>query len=109
MDKEKKFYQPPEEMPGGFWDVLQPLATWILRALKDAYQNGYMRARLMLPAHGLPSSTRRSRPRARLLSPCKPLAVTSGHCCFFGPASLMLASDAELLTASSRGALLLVC
>lgn len=41
MDKEKKFYQPPEEMPGGFWDVLQPLATWILRALKDAYQNGY--------------------------------------------------------------------
>lgn len=41
MDKEKKFYQPPEEMPGGFWDVLQPLANWILRALKDAYQNGY--------------------------------------------------------------------
>ena len=41
MDKEKKFYQPPEEMPGGFWDVLQLLATWILRALKDAYQNGY--------------------------------------------------------------------
>ncbi len=41
MDKEKKFYQPPEEMPGGFWDALQPLANWILRALKDAYQNGY--------------------------------------------------------------------
>lgn len=41
MEKEKKFYQPPEEMPGGFWDVLQPLANWILRALKDAYQNGY--------------------------------------------------------------------
>ena len=41
MDKEKKFYQPPEEMPGGFWDVLQPLASWILRALKDAYKNGY--------------------------------------------------------------------
>lgn len=28
-------------MPGGFWDALQPLANWILRALKDAYQNGY--------------------------------------------------------------------
>lgn len=41
MDKEKKFYQPPEEMPGGFWDALQPLANWILRALKDAHQNGY--------------------------------------------------------------------
>ena len=41
MSKKKKFYQPPEEMPGGFWDVLQPLANWILRALKDAYQNGY--------------------------------------------------------------------
>lgn len=41
MDKEKKFYHLPEEMPCGFWDVLQPLANWILRALKDAYQNGY--------------------------------------------------------------------
>ena len=41
MDKGKKFYHLPEEMPGGFWDVLQPLASWILRALKDAYQNGY--------------------------------------------------------------------
>lgn len=41
MDKEKKFYHLPEEMPGGFWDVLQPLANWTLQALKDAYQNGY--------------------------------------------------------------------
>lgn len=40
MDKEK-FYHLPEEMPGGFWDVLQPLAKWILQALKDAYKNGY--------------------------------------------------------------------
>ena len=38
---EKKYYKAPAEMPGGFWDVLQPLAGWILRVLKDAYESGY--------------------------------------------------------------------
>lgn len=37
----KKYFHLPEEIPGGFWDVLQPLAKWILQALKEAYQNGY--------------------------------------------------------------------
>lgn len=38
---EKKYFKAPAELPGGFWETLQPLAKWILQALKDAYESGY--------------------------------------------------------------------
>lgn len=35
------FYRTPDQMPGGFWDILQPLADWVMRQLVDAYDRGY--------------------------------------------------------------------
>ena len=35
------FYTAPDQMPGGFWDILQPLADWVMRQLVAAYDRGY--------------------------------------------------------------------
>lgn len=35
------FYATPDQMPGGFWDILQPLASWVMRQLVAAYDRGY--------------------------------------------------------------------
>lgn len=35
------FYTAPDQMPGGFWDILQPLASWVMRQLVAAYDRGY--------------------------------------------------------------------
>lgn len=35
------FYSSPDQMPGGFWETLQPLAAWLLRQLRAAYDRGY--------------------------------------------------------------------
>lgn len=35
------FYATPAQMPGGFWDILQPLADWVMRQLVAAYDRGY--------------------------------------------------------------------
>lgn len=37
----KPFYNPPAQMPGGFWETLQPLADWLMRQLVAAYDSGY--------------------------------------------------------------------
>lgn len=45
MDKpktpRKPFYNTPDQMPGGFWETLQPLADWLMRQLVAAYDSGY--------------------------------------------------------------------
>lgn len=35
------FYATPSHMPGGFWDILQPLSDWVMRQLVAAYDRGY--------------------------------------------------------------------
>lgn len=37
----KIYYHPPEELPAGLLEALQPVAAWALRAVRDAYQSGY--------------------------------------------------------------------
>lgn len=37
----KIYYHPPEELPAGLLEALQPVAAWALRAVQDAYQTGY--------------------------------------------------------------------
>lgn len=37
----KIYYHPPEELPAGLCEALQPVAAWALRAVRDAYQSGY--------------------------------------------------------------------
>lgn len=33
--------QEPQELPGGFWESIKPLAEWILENLKISWRNGY--------------------------------------------------------------------
>lgn len=35
------FYNSTAQMPGGFWETLQPLADWLMRQLVAAYDSGY--------------------------------------------------------------------
>lgn len=37
----KPFYSAPAQLPGGFWEALQPLAGWLLRQLRAEYDRGY--------------------------------------------------------------------
>lgn len=36
----------PDHLPGGLWDALEPLAQWILSALRNAYSDGYLSGRV---------------------------------------------------------------
>lgn len=37
----KSFYSAPDQLPGGFLDLLQPIAAWLLLQLRAAYDRGY--------------------------------------------------------------------
>lgn len=37
----QKFYHEPEELPGGFFEALQPLANWALACMREIYRLGY--------------------------------------------------------------------
>lgn len=37
----QKFYHEPEELPGGFFEALQPLANWALAGMREIYRLGY--------------------------------------------------------------------
>lgn len=36
-----KHYREPDTLPGGWWETLQPLASWIQSKLCAAYNAGY--------------------------------------------------------------------
>lgn len=36
-----KHYHEPDELPGGFFEALQPLARWALAAMREVYRLGY--------------------------------------------------------------------
>lgn len=40
------YYNPPQELPTGFYAALQPLAEWFLSQLVRAYDDGYNTGRL---------------------------------------------------------------
>lgn len=37
----QKYFHEPDELPGGFFEVLQPLATWALASIREVYRLGY--------------------------------------------------------------------
>lgn len=37
----QKFFHEPEELPGGFFEALQPLAAWVKARMRDVYRLGY--------------------------------------------------------------------
>ena len=37
----QKFFHEPEELPGGFFEALQPLATWVKARMREVYRLGY--------------------------------------------------------------------
>lgn len=37
----QKFFHEPEELPGGFFEALQPLAAWALAGMRESYRLGY--------------------------------------------------------------------
>lgn len=40
-------YNPPQELPGGFYDhLMTPLAGWIKASIAEAYEAGYRAGRL---------------------------------------------------------------
>lgn len=43
---DKHYYQPPQELPPGFLEIVQPLASWMMKELVTAYDNGYSTGRM---------------------------------------------------------------
>lgn len=37
----QKYFHEPDELPGGFFEALQPLATWALASIREVYRLGY--------------------------------------------------------------------
>lgn len=37
----QKFFHEPEELPGGFFEALQPLAAWVKARMREVYRLGY--------------------------------------------------------------------
>lgn len=37
----QKHFHEPDELPGGFFEALQPLATWALASMREVYRLGY--------------------------------------------------------------------
>lgn len=37
----QKFFHEPEELPGGYFEALQPLATWVKARMREVYRLGY--------------------------------------------------------------------
>lgn len=46
MIPDKHYFNPPEELPGGFLEIIQPLADWVMRQLVAAYDDGYSAGRM---------------------------------------------------------------
>lgn len=46
MYPDKYYYHAPVELPGGFCEVVQPLAEWVMRQLVAAYDDGYSTGRM---------------------------------------------------------------
>lgn len=42
---DKPFYKPPEALPAGFFEVVQPIAEWFFKQLVQAYDDGYSTGR----------------------------------------------------------------
>lgn len=40
-----KRFDPPQALPGDFFDELSPLASWVKRKIYDAYRAGYIAGR----------------------------------------------------------------
>ena len=40
------YYDPPQDLPAGFYVALQPVAKWFLSQLVAAYDDGYRTGRL---------------------------------------------------------------
>lgn len=38
----EKSFQLPDELPGGFFEAVQPLADWVKKVMRDSYQSGYL-------------------------------------------------------------------
>lgn len=39
-------YRLPDQLPGGFYDAVAPLAQWMLAELRNAYADGYLSGRV---------------------------------------------------------------
>ncbi len=37
----QKYFHEPDELLGGFFEALQPLATWALASMREVYRLGY--------------------------------------------------------------------
>lgn len=37
----QKYFREPDELPGGFYEALQSLATWALASMREVYRLGY--------------------------------------------------------------------
>lgn len=37
----QKLFHEPEELPGGFFEALQPVAAWVKSRMREAYRLGY--------------------------------------------------------------------
>lgn len=37
----RQYYNPPQELPAGLLETLQPLASWVKAQLTNAYMAGY--------------------------------------------------------------------
>lgn len=37
----QKYFHEPDELPGGFFEALQPLAAWALAGMREVYRLGY--------------------------------------------------------------------
>lgn len=41
----QKHFHEPDELPGGFFEALQPLANWVLASMRQVYRLGYSAGR----------------------------------------------------------------
>lgn len=37
----EKSFQLPDELPGGFFEAVKPLADWVKKVMRDSYRSGY--------------------------------------------------------------------
>lgn len=46
MFHDKHYFKRPTELPAGFFEVVQPLAAWMMCQLVHAYDDGYCAGRM---------------------------------------------------------------
>lgn len=54
-------YHLPDQLPGGFWDAVAPLAQWMLSELRNAYTDGYLSGRVDGAAYAAKERDKRNR------------------------------------------------